>query len=345
MLTPRQHEGSRLTSAAVENEIDHGRANEDQAALVAMASIQAVCRTETSPPRPIGGTVLRVRDTATLEPRDWLYRRFLIRGFISGSFGAGGHGKSILTMKDVVSMAVGFDLDNRQPFKRGPLRVWYINVEDPEEEVERRFQAILKRYEVTDEELGRRLFYDADREGRYLMVRRFEHEVLVDDVVVAAFETFVRENRIDSWHVDPFVHVHEVSENDNVDMAHVVGQLRGIADRTGSSGHIIHHVRKGIEGEIDAESGRGAGAIKDACRAVRLIVPMSADDAKGFGIDDDERRFYGFANPTGKPNLQPPRYQRDWFRMVSVPLGNARELLDEDEIGVPCRMEPAARPR
>lgn len=294
-----------------------------------------------APARPIDAAAFTLRDPRLIEPRDWLYRRIFIRRYVTGTFAPGAAAKTQINLVDLVTMACGFDLGTRDPIKRGPLRVWYVNVEDDRDEIERRLAAICLHYNVTNADLAGRLHVDTDREGRYLVAEQAKDGVIVRAAVVDAVLEQVKTRGIDLLLVDPLVGMHSVSENSNPDMNRVIAQLRRIAEEGDCGVHVIHHVRKGTgDEEVSAEDGRGASAVKDACRAIRTITPMSEREASDFGIPSDRRRFYVWSNPSGKPNLAPPISVRDWYFLADVGLGNARGGLEEDRIGVPVRWSP-----
>lgn len=306
-----------------------------------MAELDAVRDlADDEPPRPIRAMPFVLRPPSEIEPRDWLFARLYIRGYVSATFGPGAGAKTMICLKDAVAMACGFDLDTREPSRKGPLRCWYVNVEDPLEEVERRLAAICLHYGITNDDLGGRLLVDTDREGRYLIAEQDANGLLVRHAVREAILDEIAASRIDVLVLDPLVHLHAVNENSNVGIAAVVAQLRAIADEGRVALHVVHHVRKGVGGEVGVEDGRGAGALKDACRAVRLMTPMSRDEASKFGLSEDESRFFVFANPSGKPNLAPPSDRREWFRLTEVALGNGRPDADQDRIGVPVVWKP-----
>lgn len=281
-----------------------------------------------------------LRDPKTIEPRDWLYRRIFIRKYVTATFAPGAGAKTQITLVDAVSVACGFDLRTREPFKRGPLRVWYINVEDDITEIERRLAGIALHYNITDADLGGRLFIDTDREGRYVVAELDRNGVVVREAVVEAILEQVKQSSIDLFMVDPLVGIHAVTENTNVEMNRVLAQLRRVAEKGDCGVHVLHHVRKGTDDSVSADDGRGASAVKDACRAIRTLQPMTEAEAKQYSIDAKERRFYIWANPSGKPNLAPPADIREWYYLNDVGLGNAVGPHDEDRIGVPERWQP-----
>jgi hypothetical protein len=64
---------------------------------------------------------------------------------------------------------------------------------------------------------------------------------------------------------------------------------------------------------------------------------MSEDEAATFGVK--QRRSY-FRVDNGKANLAPPPEHTDWYRIVSVDLGNASDGRPSDEVGVVTEWTP-----
>ena len=69
------------------------------------------------PPRPtVSATPFKAFDPRTLPTRRFMLGRHYIRKFVSGTFSAGGLGKSSLTLVEAISIATGRDLlGNRAP--------------------------------------------------------------------------------------------------------------------------------------------------------------------------------------------------------------------------------------
>jgi hypothetical protein len=78
-------------------------------------------------------------DPVQIPKREWLYGRHLIRRFPSATIAPGGFGKSSLIVTEALAMVTGRPLLGDQP--AGRLRVWQINLEDPEDELQRRVAA------------------------------------------------------------------------------------------------------------------------------------------------------------------------------------------------------------
>jgi hypothetical protein len=89
--------------------------------------------------------------------RQFVYGKHLIRGYLSATVAPGGVGKSSLALVEAVAVATGKALLGIATKTR---RVWYCNLEDPREEIERRIAAICLHFDLKPEELGDRLYFD-----------------------------------------------------------------------------------------------------------------------------------------------------------------------------------------
>src|SRR5271154_5223951 len=87
------------------------------------------------------------RDPKTIPPRETLYAGHFMRGFLSMTVGIGGGGKSNLEIVDVLAVM------SRKPLlgysSEKALNVWYINLEDPAVESERRFVAAALPHQIS----------------------------------------------------------------------------------------------------------------------------------------------------------------------------------------------------
>ena len=120
-------------------------------------------------PRNIVATKFVYRDPKTIPPRETLYAGHFIRGFMSLTLGIGGGGKSNLEIADALAMMSGMPLLGHHSERR--LRVWYINLEDPAVETERRFVAAAMHQEVPPEVLNDNLFMDSGRDQEFVVLK------------------------------------------------------------------------------------------------------------------------------------------------------------------------------
>jgi hypothetical protein len=271
------------------------------------------------------------RDPATIPPRDFLYGRHLIRGFLSATVAPGGGGKSSLAVAQALSCVSGKALLGGGPQKM--LRVWLWNLEEPYEEMMRKIQACAKRYGLTPDDLGDRLFVNvASKEQRLIIAlsTRDGSAAVVQPVVDDLVEQIVS-REIDIVVVDPFVSCHRVSENSNDHMDLVAKEWGRVADEGNCAVELIHHVRKGNGAEVDTESSRGAKAVTDACRSVRIINRMSKEEGEKAGVENHRQYFRTYVD---KGNLAPPAETSDWYKLESVDLGNGAVGAAGDNLGI-----------
>jgi hypothetical protein len=272
------------------------------------------------------------RDPSEIDPRCWLYDGYLIRKYVSGTISPGGVGKSALKLVEAVSMATGRGLLNGKSFE--PLRVFYWNGEDPEEETVRRLAAICKHYRISKEDLGDRLFIGSGRSMKLVLARESRGGLQIAEPVRDGLIAELKSKRIDAFIVDPFVTSHEISENDNTKMNAAVDVFRHIADASNCAVDLIHHSRKTGGAEVTAEDSRGGSSLVNAFRQSRVLNQMSAEEAKSAHFTNPLERFRYFRMDDGKINLTPPADRGRWFRIESVFLGNDRPGLAQDNVGV-----------
>jgi hypothetical protein len=113
-----------------------------------------------------------------------------------------------------------------------------------------------------------------------------------------------------------------------------------IADLCECSIDVAHHTRKLPAGtyEHTVDDARGASAIRDAVRSLRILNVMSASEASQLGMDEFERLSY-FRVDQGKANTVPPAKKATWHRFENVALPNG------DNVGVVIAWErPDATP-
>jgi hypothetical protein len=285
------------------------------------------------PPKPkeLKATAFAWRDPKTIPPRKYLYGGHLIRKFASAKFAAGGVGKSILALTEALAMATGRALLGIAPRQR--CRVWYWNGEDPREETERRIAAICLHFGIEAEELEGWFFYDSGRDQPIVIAEQTRDGAKIAAPVVESLVDAMLDDEIDVLIIDPFVSCHRVTENDTMAMELVAKKWTAIADETNAAIELIHHTRKTGGAEATVEDGRGAVAVLAAVRSAQVLNKMTPDEGAKAGVEN-HREYFKVEN--GKANLAPPPEGKDWYRIVSVDLGNGDGgLLDKgDSVGV-----------
>ncbi|GJD47022.1 hypothetical protein AFCDBAGC_4907 [Methylobacterium cerastii] len=271
-------------------------------------------------------------EPSAIPVREWLLGRHLIRKFISATVSPGGIGKSSLVIAEALSMVTGRDLIGSQP--HGRFKVWYINLEDPMDELQRRVMATALHYELDDSDLAGRLFVNSGRDTRVVVAEQNRAGLMIAHPVIEQIRATILANMIDVLIIDPFVSSHAVSENDNGAINAVATVWAEIADHCGCAVELVHHARKTGGNEVTVEDSRGASALLSKARAARVLNPMSREEGERLGVEQPRLHF---RVDGGKANLAPPASDGSkWFKLASVPLGNGPPgLLDYgDSVGV-----------
>ncbi|MBM0205660.1 AAA family ATPase [Micromonospora sp. STR1s_5] len=277
------------------------------------------------------------RPPGSIPPRECLYGGHYFKQFVSVTAAPGGMGKTGLALVEHTAMSTGRDLLGSKPRQR--VRTWYINLEDPLEELERRVGAILLHYQIPPDEVSGHLFLNSGRDTRLVIAETSRDKVTIARPVVDDLIRGIRENGIDVLTVDPFVSSHQVSENDNGAIDMVVKTWASIAEACNCSIELIHHVRKGNgAAEYTVDDARGAGSLIGAARSARVLNVMSADEAAKADVPlEDRRRYFRVGN--GKANMAPPMDRAVWRKLVSVDLGNGTNDYPSDSVGVVTHWE------
>ena len=276
-----------------------------------------------------------------IPPRQWLYGFHYMRRMVSMTAGAGGGGKSSMTMVEAVSMALGRDLlRGKWQLPTGALKVWIHNGEDPLDELQRRLVAICKHYSLDPQEVAQNLYLTSGRDTRIIVAEEADGTVMQLPAVREQIVKCARDEGIDAMILDPFISTHAVNENNNPAMEKVMWEWRAIAEQANLAVEIVHHFRKGNGNEASSEDVRGASALLGACRSVRIASAMGQPEAERYGIEaKDRRRYFWLQNP--KANMRPPTDERLWRQLVSIDLGNGDAVYpDGDKVGVVDEWNP-----
>ena len=215
--------------------------------------------------QPLKATRFAWRDPSTIPPRQFLYGRHCARGFVSVTAAQGGIGKSSLELTEAIAIGTGRDLLGVRPWERAP--VWYLGLEDPLDEYQRRVAAISLHYGIPGAELERALFLELQAVIRISSSRWRRRTNQDRRAEIASIVANVRQQKIALVIVDPFVACHAVNENDNAKLEKVMRAWARVANQAGCAVELVHHFRK---------SGGNPGSIADD---VAARPPLSAPPA------------------------------------------------------------------
>jgi hypothetical protein len=276
-------------------------------------------------------------DDEPIPPRGWLLGNVLCRQFLTAVFADGAVGKTALMIMWALSLSTGRSLLGEHVFTR--CRVLIICFEDGKDELRRRLTAAMKHHGITKDEIRGHLFVSAINQIDAKLASARAGELIVGKLGEALERTIVR-RRADAIFLDPFVKTHAVGENDNVAIDGVVNVLTDLVTKHDISGCTPHHTRKGVPEPGNADTGRGAGAMKDGFRLVYTMTPMSKDEADLYNIGHEERTSL-VRMDSGKVNLVRRSATARWFKLVGVLIGNMTALYPNgDEIQTIERWSP-----
>ena len=262
-------------------------------------------------------TPFKWRDPSTFPRRQFVYGRHYARKFLSVTAAQTKVGKSSLCLVEAVAMASGRDLLGIQPSR--PMRVWYWNGEDPQEEIERRVLSICLHFNLDHREVERNLFIDSGRDTEIIVATQIKTATVIATPVEGALTAALIDGKFDVFIVDPAVSIHLVSENDNGAINAVAKTFGRIADKANVAIEAVHHTRKLGGAAATIEDSRGASAWVSAARDVRVLNRMSKEEGERAGVDDGKERLYFRADGDG--NLAPAS-ATEWFRLI----GGARQF-------------------
>ena len=273
-------------------------------------------------------------DMRAVEPRQWLYGKHLIRGYVSATVSPGGVGKTTLELIEAIALATARPLLGVPVRER--VKVWHYNLEDPRDELMRRTWAICEHFGIPPVELEGWLFLDSGRDCK-MIVAEPQDGVVVPTVAAEQVIEQMQRWDISVLQVDPLVKAHYAEENDNKQIDAVLDVFADIAKRCGAAIDLVHHTRKPPSGFVatagDINTARGAGALAGAVRSARTITPMSDGEADALGILPARRAWY-IRVDDAKGNMSAPSSEAAWFERHTV------ELAQGDYVGVLAPWSP-----
>ena len=199
--------------------------------------------------------------------REWLVHGRFIQGFVTLTISPGGIGKSTMSILEGMAVATdrGDDLIHRKTYGQEP--VWIYNLEDPQDELNRRVAAAAQHHGIDLDDLPH--FYTSSGLSLGLTIcREGRNGIETSPRALQACKDFIVENGVKLWIIDPLVKAHLVNENDNGAMDRLMTELSKIAMETKCSIHLVHHTRKknNDTGNGDMDTARGASSVVSAAR-------------------------------------------------------------------------------
>jgi hypothetical protein len=261
---------------------------------------------------------------ANVRHRPWLYGTYLMRGEVTIIAAPGGVGKTAWTTGVATEIVVGTVLMDERIWGDN-LKVLSINGEDGKEEITRRMWAFALAHidKITEQPPDN--FYaigaDDDRiQALSFLQTNEKNRTTLDSNGFAILESLIAAVGPDVVMLDPLVVFCSGGDMNGPVMAQVMRKLKSLAMKYDCAILIVHHNRKGGERD-DQESIANAAAIVNLARCALMPVPMTKDEATGFGVLPSERhRYFRLAN--AKPNFTPKSEDSPWYKLHSIQLPN-----------------------
>lgn len=287
---------------------------------------------EPGPEKRFTATPYHWPDPASIEPRDWLFSRWILRGEVSTVIAPGGVGKSSLLTSCALSLASGRNILGKEACS-GPQGVWIWNLEDDRREMDRQIAANSIAHAISKDDCNKPLCVDSGIDQNLCTAIEGPDGFMIIEPVFDALLNELVSRKIDVLFIDPFVSSHQIAENDNVKIDAVAKRWKKLAQAAGCAIVLAHHSRKSNGQETTIEDSRGASALGDAARVSLVLNRMSSEEAKKFGVEEDRERRLIFRVDLGKSSRAPAE-NATWFKLQSTSLGNSTDGRPADDVGV-----------
>ena len=263
---------------------------------------------------------VKIKDAKDIPHRKWLLGNHLIRGYVTLLAAPGATGKSSLILAWCMGIAIGRSLVGGHLFQQ--CNTALLNLEDPEDEMDRRVSAIAQHYNIWDDDISGRFFMSpADRRVTIAAQSSDGYTIWHPDEE-AIIERILRD-KIGLLAVDPFAESHTLEENSNPQMIQAAAAWRRVARKGNCAVCLAHHFRKGPADGI--ESARGAKSLTDSARVGLVMSSMTEDEATALGIAPEERLRYVRVDDA-KMNLAPRAARATWLHLTHATLENQDDI-------------------
>jgi len=222
-----------------------------------------------------------------IPAREWVMHRLLLRRETTVLAGAGGVGKSALSLAIAAHGAVGRPFGNYHVPR--PFKTVIYNLEDDRHEMEARLYATCAIYGLDVAEVERNVLLWPGREMRFRLMDK-NHQVVMADVQELA--RLIKGESFDVLTLDPLVSLHHEEENDNVAMGEVMEAVNGLARLANVASLVLQHTPKGVRAAGSQDAVRGAGNIVNAVRITATMYAADEHDAALYGFGEGYRAKY-----------------------------------------------------
>ncbi len=261
-------------------------------------------------------------------------RQFVIAGMIPAGevallVGSGGSGKSMFALQMAMCVATGAPLFGRLPVQQSG-EVIYLSAEDRLSELHRRVHSIwtlMNMYGIAipdESTVGKLKLIAASGDDMNIITSAYG-DIARTRIVEVLIKTIEQCENPVMVVLDPVSRFYAANENDNAERTAFVSAIEYISLQTKTAVVLVAHSSKNASrnGEITQDAARGGSAMVDGVRSVFNLTVAREEDAKKYGIREDERRFYLRLDHT-KSNYASP-IETLWLKRVE---GGSLEAID-----------------
>ncbi len=199
-------------------------------------------------------------------------------GAVTLIVGKGGTGKTLLSLKMAVHIALGLDIIGASA---SACNVAYMSLEDPETVLRSRLHKIAHDEDILPyiDDLTKRIFL-IDRHGMQTHMAVYDNGNVVIAKITDALVDLLKENEIKCIFIDTLIRTNSLNENDNAQMGALLVAFEKIASEVRCAVILIHHLPK--DSVSKSHAARGASAITDNARSALLLEKVAAKEANIF---------------------------------------------------------------
>ncbi len=228
------------------------------------------------------------RWVSTTPPNQrFIFRGILPEGAICGIDAKGGLGKGWITQTLIMSACTGKTLlDTFVP--ESSMKVLWLESEDPESELHRRFRKIAEAYELTEWDMQRCADNLIAFPGQSFPLTRPSGGSVEPTEHYEWVYSKVKEYQPRLIVIDPRSHFYGGDENDNTQVGRFMHLLKELTEpvEKGAAVWVNHHTSKEREQQISSSAGRGASAGRDAQRVLFGLSGLTQQEVKGFQVTE-----------------------------------------------------------
>ena len=190
--------------------------------------------------------------------------------------------KTAVRYAQAIALATGRNLTDEHVFQRAHVLI--VSLEDDASEMRRRVLAARMHFNIPASEVDGWLFLASPGAAGGKLMTTDKNGRAVHGQLSANLEAEIIAHSIDLVLLDPFVKSHGVEENLNSAIDDVAQILSDLAAKYDIAVDVPHHISKGVGDPGNANRGRGATSLVNACRLVSTLTPMSSEEAEAFDV-------------------------------------------------------------